>query len=134
MKTYIFAVALLCSAMQCEEKILCSEFNLNQPFTARIDEKWCLESSDWNITFGPFIEDSRCNVPGIDCIWAGRYVMGVTIDNGQTIQDTFFAQHNWSDTLYNGGYQIILAKVYPETRPTMEPLNPSEYSFDIIVK
>ena len=99
-----------------------------------IDE-WCFEEADWKIRFGPFIEDSRCNVPDIVCVWAGRYVMAATIYNhGETVQDTFEAVYNWTDTIYQGPYQIILSKVYPEIRTSMEPLDPSNYSFDIIVK
>lgn len=59
--------------------------------------------------------------------------MAATVDNGETIQDTFYAEINWSDTLYLDR-QIILSKVYPETRISMEPLDTSKYSFDIIVK
>ena len=112
----------------------CNEITLNQTFTAKINEQWCLEDADLKIRFGPFLEDSRCNVPNIDCVWAGRYVMGTTIDTGTEIQDTFYAVHNWTDTLYHNSYRIILAKVYPEIRTSMEPLDDSAYSFDVIVK
>ena len=112
----------------------CNQITLNKPFTAKIAEQWCLEETNWKITFGSFIEDSRCNVTGIECVWAGRYVMAATIDNGEAIQDTFLAVNNWSDTLYQGSYRIILSKVFPEIRTTMEPLDPSEYSFEVVVK
>jgi hypothetical protein len=112
----------------------CKPIVLDQPFKAGIGEKWCLDAKNWTITFGPFIEDSRCNVPEIDCVWAGRYVMGATFENGGSVRDTFFAVHNWSDTLTFSGHQVILSKVYPEIRQTMEPLDPSAYSFDIIVR
>ena len=59
--------------------------------------------------------------------------MGAIIDNGEAVNDTFFAVHNWTDTIYHQDYQIILAKVYPEERTSMEPLDPSSYSFDILV-
>jgi|GEM_PF-1566756 len=113
---------------------LCTSFTLNKAFTAKIGETYCLPSEHWQITIGPFIEDSRCNVPGIECVWAGRYVMGVTIDNGEALQDTFYAVDNWRDTLYHAPYTIILNKVLPEIRETMEPLDTSAYSFEIIVK
>lgn len=112
----------------------CHAIVVNQTFNAKIGEKWCIEEADWSIQFGPFLEDSRCNVDSLICVWAGRYVMAATIDNGDPAQDTFYAEHNWTDTLYNGPYSIILSKVYPETRQTMEALDPSLYSFDIIVK
>lgn len=112
----------------------CEPITLNKPFTAKIGEEWCLEATGWSIKFGPAIEDSRCNVPPIECIWAGRFVLAATIDNGEITQDTFFAVNNWRDTLYNGSYTIILDKVNPEIRTTTEILNPSAYSFDMIVR
>lgn len=134
----ITAVFSLLTWTSCEKKVVsplsCNQFQLNKPFKAEISEQWCLDGTDWKITFGPLIEDSRCNVPDILCVWAGQYVMAATIENGEEVQDTFYAVHNWTDTLYQGGYQIILAKVYPETRTSMEALAPSAYSFDVIVK
>ena len=136
-KLFPFTLVLVMFAA-CEEKgngsPLCNSFTLNNTFTAKIDESWCLKNTDFKITFGPLIEDSRCNVPGIDCIWAGRYVMAATFENGETVQDTFFAEYNWTDTLYQSGYKVILEKVYPVTRQTMESLPPSSYSFDIRVQ
>lgn len=140
MKFYFaFIYALVLAGLNsCDKKtenpLSCNHITLNTPFKARISEQWCVEAADWKITFGPFIEDSRCNVDGFDCVWAGRYVMAATIEKGETVRDTFFAVHNWSDTLYHAPYQIILSKVYPETRLSMEPLDPAAYSFDIIVK
>ena len=130
----IFLLANTGCDKQSTNELRCKQIKPDQPFKAVIGEQWCLDNENWKITFGPFIEDSRCNVPEIDCVWAGRYVMGATIDNGKSVQDTFFAVHNWTDTLTHNGYQIILAKVYPEVRQTMEPLDPSAYSFDIIVR
>ncbi|MFZ1675939.1 MAG: hypothetical protein WAT91_01625 [Saprospiraceae bacterium] len=114
---------------------LCNQIILKKPFTAKIDELWCLDQDNWSIRFGPFIEDSRCNAPLIDCVWAGRYVMAATIiDNDGEKRDTFYAVNNWSDTLHLGIYNVFLNKVYPEIRPTMEQLDPSKYSFDVIVE
>jgi hypothetical protein len=111
---------------------LCNSFTLNVPFTAKIGETYCIPSEPWQITFGPFLEDSRCNVPGIDCFWQGQYVMAVTIDNGEIARDTFYA--DWTDTLYSGSHSIILNKVFPETRTSMTPLDTSAYSFEMIIK
>lgn len=122
----------------CDKKptgsLLCNQFTLDNTFTARLNQEWCLKDTEFKISFGPFIEDSRCNVPEIACVWAGRYVMGATFENGESIQDTFFAVHNWTDTLYHSGYKIILEKVYPVTRVSMEPLPAAGYSFDVRVK
>ena len=141
MKTSIFQALgvfiLVLFTNSCDEKTAkpeCKDFTLNQTFTAKVNEQWCLEGADFKIRFGPFIEDSRCNVPNINCFWNGQYVMGATIDHGTSVQDTFYAVHNWTDTLYHNAYRIILAKVYPEIRTSMEPLDESAYSFDVIVK
>ena len=112
----------------------CDQIALNQPFTAKIGETYCLPNKNWKITFGPFIEDSRCNVPNIECIWAGRYVMAALIEGGESERDTFFAERDWRDTLHVAPYTIILNKVFPETRTTMEPMDTSGYSFEIIIK
>jgi hypothetical protein len=113
----------------------CNEITPGQPFTARLGEQWCLEQENLKITFGPFIEDSRCNVPGIECVWAGRYVMDTTIINSDaTTQDTFYAVHNWTDTLYSGNLSIFLNKVFPETKPTTDPIDQKNYSFEVVVK
>jgi hypothetical protein len=142
MKNYISLTVLLVSAILsspgCERKtdanFQCHEITLGETFTARIGEVWCVPSSDWKIAFGPMIEDSRCNVPDIECIWAGRYVLGTTIDNGELINQNFEAVNNWQDTLYSGPYTIYLNLVKPEIRPTTEPLDPSAYTFEIIIK
>ncbi len=142
MKNYISAGVISCLLMfclaACDKKSpsngSCNEATLNQLFTAKINEQWCLDGTNWKIRFGPMVEDSRCNVTGIQCVWAGQYVMAVTINNGEPVQDTFYAVNNWTDTLYQGGYQIILAKVYPEIRTTTDPLDPSAYSFDVLIK
>jgi hypothetical protein len=61
--------------------------------------------------------------------------MGATIINSDGEErDTLYAVQNWTDTLHQGIYNIYLNKVYPEIRPTMELLDPSKYSFDVIVE
>lgn len=142
MKNYIsltvFMVSTILSSPGCDPKSdanpPCNTITLNKPFTARIGEQWCIPSTDWKITFGPMIEDSRCNVPNIECIWAGRFVMATTIDNGETLQYNFEAVNNWQDTLQVEPYTIYLNLVKPEIRPSTEPLDPSAYSFDITIK
>lgn len=131
----IVFITLLSSFSGCDKSVgpNCNEMKLNETFNAQINQIWCLEGDDLSIRFGPVIEDSRCNVPNITCIWAGRFVMGATIDGG-IVRDTFVAETNWSDTLYHESYKIILLKVYPEIRTSMEPLDSTKYSFDIVVK
>jgi hypothetical protein len=70
----------------------------------------------------------------IDCVWAGRFVMAALIEANETTRDTFYAQRDWRDTIQRGAYTVILNKVFPEIRETMEPLDTSAYSFEIIIK
>lgn len=142
MKTYLsLTISLLFVLVteRCEPKpangLMCHEAQLNKPFTAKIGDEWCLAGTDWKIKFDDVVEDSRCNVPNIECVWAGRYVMAVTIDqDGSSIQDTFFAVNNWQDTIYNGSYSIYLNLVKPETRPTMDPIDESAYALEMVIK
>lgn len=142
MKSYItLTVSLLFVLVteRCEPKpangLMCNEAQLNKPFTARIGEEWCLTGTDWKIKLDGVVEDSRCNVPNIECVWAGRYVMAVTIDqDGSILQDTFFAVNNWQDTIYSGSYAIYLTLVKPEIRPTMDPIDADAYSLEMVIK
>ena len=142
MKNYIsltvLVVSTILSSPGCDPKAdtnpPCNTIKLNKNFTARIGEQWCIPSTDWKITFGPMLEDSRCNVPNIECIWAGRFVMSATVDNGDAILQTFEAVNNWKDTIQSGPYSIYLNLIKPEVRPSTEPLDPSAYSFEIVVK
>jgi hypothetical protein len=141
MKKYISLTVLLFigsflfpACEKADAALQCQAITLNKPFTAKIGEEWCIPASAWKISFGPFVEDSRCNVADIECVWAGRFVLAATIDNGDAVQDTFYAVENWMDTLLSGPYTIILHKVLPETRLVWEDLDPGEYSFQMIVK
>lgn len=108
---------------------------VNEPFTARVGETWCIPSESWKITFGPYIEDSRCNVVNIECVWAGRFVLAATLNNGGSVtRDTFFAVHDWRDTMHTGSHQVILNKVFPEIRQNTDPLDQGAYSFEMVVK
>ena len=118
-----------------ESPVNCNTITPGQTFTARIGESWCLPDDHWQITFGPAIEDSRCNVADIECVWAGRFVLGTTIQYQDGVkQDTFDAISNWSDTLHNTPFTVILQKIYPEMRDSIGMLPASAYSFDVLVK
>ncbi|HSF88759.1 MAG TPA: hypothetical protein VLA46_05030 [Saprospiraceae bacterium] len=142
MKSYIsLTVSLLFVLVteKCEPNsasgLMCNEAQLNKPFTAKIGEVWCLAQTDWKMKLDAVVEDSRCNVTNVDCVWAGRYVMAVSIDqDGTTVRDTFFAVNNWQDTIYSGPYSIYLHLVKPETRPTTDPIDPASYSFEMLIK
>ena len=111
-----------------------NQITLNQRFTAKIGETWCLPTENWEITFNATVEDSRCNVVDVECVWAGRCVLATNIDAGTSVRDTFYAVDDWRDTLIAGNHTIILDKVHPVTRPSTDPLPESAYAFDVIVK
>jgi len=60
--------------------------------------------------------------------------LAALIESNETTRDTFFADDDWRDTIQRSGHTIILNKVMPEIRETMEPLDTSAYSFEIIIK
>jgi len=141
MKNFILLTVILLFVLVtegCEPKsesgLDCNSIVLNKPFTARVGEEWCIPETGWKINFGSYIQDSRCNVVDIECVWEGMFVMATTIENGEIVQDTFVAVHNWQDTLYSGPYIIVLNKIKPEIRTTPETLDPSAYSFDMLVR
>ena len=142
MKSYLsLTISLLFVLVteRCEPKSdsgnVCNQAILNKPFVAKIGEEWCLSQTDWKMKLDAVVEDSRCNVTNVDCVWAGRYVMAVTIEqDGTPLRDTFYAVNNWRDTIYNGPYAIYLNLVKPETRPTTDPIDAADYSFEMVIK
>jgi hypothetical protein len=123
-----------CSKSKTDGPVVCDEITLGQPFTATFGQAYCVPQTNWVMILGPFIEDSRCNIPEILCVWDGQYVMGVTFEGPAETIDTFFAVHNWKDTLVNGPHTIILNEIYPLTRTSFDPLDLNEYSFEMVVK
>ena len=114
---------------------MCNEAHLNKPFTARIGEEWCLAQTDWKMKLDAVVEDSRCNVTNVDCVWAGRYVMAVTFSHdGTSLRDSFYAINNWKDTIYIESHAVYLNLVKPETRPTTDPIDPASYSFEMVIR
>lgn len=142
MKSYIsLTVSLLFVLVteRCEPKstsgLMCNEAHLNKPFTARIGEEWCLAQTDWKMKLDAVVEDSRCNVTNVDCVWAGRYVMAVTFSHdGTSLRDSFYAINNWKDTIYIESHAVYLHLVKPETRPTTDPIDPASYSFEMVIR
>ncbi len=142
MKNHIYLTTLIltgfliasCTKSKTDTPFVCQEITLGETFTAKLGEEWCVPQTGWKMTVGPFMEDGRCNIPGIQCVWEGQFVMGATFDNGVETIDTFYAVHNWRDTLINGPYAIMLNKIYPLTRPNFDPVDLDDYAFEIIVE
>ena len=113
----------------------CNDISLNQQFTAKIHDNWCLAGGDLSITFDEIVSDGRCNVDEIVCVWAGSFDMGVTIETGgETYLDTFFGPGTWRDTLTAGIYAIEMIKVLPETRSQTNMPDTSDYRFEMVIR
>ena len=113
------------------DTLQCPAFSSATPFTVRVGETWCREPDGLELTFGPILEDSRCNVPGVECVWAGRFVLALTLDDGEITRDTFRAEENWQDTLHYPAFDLYLDRVLPETRPTVEWADTSAYRLEL---
>ncbi len=123
-----------CSKSKTETPFVCHDITLGESFTAKLGEEWCLPSTGWKMTIGPFIEDGRCNIPDIICVWEGAFIMGATFENGAETIDTFYAIGEWKDTLINGPYTIRLNKIFPLTRDSFDPADLDDYAFEMIVE
>lgn len=123
-----------CTKSKTETPFDCKEITLGETFIAKFGEEWCVPQTGWKMTFGPFIEDGRCNITDIVCVWEGQFVMGATFDDGTETVDTFYAITNWRDTLINGSHTIILNKIYPLIRDSFAPVDLEDYSFEMIVE
>lgn len=123
-----------CTKSKTETPFDCKEITLGETFSAKFGEEWCVPQTGLKMTLGPFIEDGRCNIPGILCVWEGQFVMGVTFENGEATKDTFYAVKNWRDTLSHGPHTIMLNKIYPLTRTSFDPMDLEEYTFEMIVE
>lgn len=134
--TIIFSLPLL-MFQSCDDKLPfpanCMTFQAGVPFEAAIQETWCDESGDFALTLGPILEDSRCNVPGIKCVWAGRFVLAATFQHAGISRDTFYAVEAWRDTIVVDNREIILDKIFPETRTDMGIVDTSAYRFRLII-
>ena len=140
MKLWILCfLAAIAVSPACNERVdkegVCENFELGEEFEARIHDTWCLENGNLAITFGSILDDSRCNIVDVECVWAGKFTMFVDIDlAGDITRDTFDAVHNWQDTIQAGAYNIALVKVLPEMRTMNNPVDTSEYTLRIIVE
>lgn len=134
--TMLFTLPWL-ALQSCNEKLPlpanCMTFEFGVPFEAGIQEAWCEEAGDFVLTLGPILEDSRCNVPGIECVWAGRFVLAATFQHEGISRDTFYAVEDWRDTIFVDNTEIILDKVFPETRTDMGIVDTSAYRFRLII-
>lgn len=111
----------------------CLEITPGMPFEAKIHDTWCLPDGSLQLTFGPILEDGRCNIQEINCFWEGQMLLETEITNhGEMQKDTFRVIGQGSDTLVSGQWSIIMQHVSPEERPDFS-IDTSAYRFTMLV-
>lgn len=104
-------------------------------FEAKVHETWCLADESVKLTVKSIVEDSRCNVKDIICVWAGRAVVELLIETKEasSYRDTFYAVENWQDTLSIGNYDLELAMIHPQERLDFV-VDTASYRFQMVLK
>lgn len=133
------AIGLLLFSNGCKETtehvLPCMEITEGTPFEAKVHDTWCLPDESVKITFGPILDDSRCNIPNIECVWAGQTLLELRIETTEipnTYLDTLFAVNNWQDTISIGNYNLQLNRVFPLERSGFD-VDTANYRFQMIL-
>jgi hypothetical protein len=113
----------------------CKEITPGVLFEAKVHETWCLPDESVKLSINSIVEDSRCNVKDIVCVWAGRAVLELLIETKEipSYRDTFYAVENWQDTLSIGNYDLELALIHPQERLDTS-VDTAAYRFQMILK
>lgn len=112
----------------------CVSQQINTPFQARVGDQVCFENENIVLHFGKILEDSRCNIPHVDCFWEGRYVMILDVEeNGAINPDTIQASYIGLDTLIYPDFRILISNVKPEIRTTYEVTDTSLYELEVML-
>lgn len=139
MRTSILVTCLLITLASCDcddrSALPCREIIKDEIFEAKVHDVWCLPDESLKITFGPILEDSRCNIPGFDCFWAGRTLLELLIETNEVAayKDTLYAELNWQDTLSVGNYSLELNKIFPLER-TDFTVDTAKYRFQMVLR
>ncbi len=138
MKLFIGTLAVILILAACKETSdvsPCNEITPGVTFNANIHDTWCLSNENLKITFNAILEDSRCNVLGVFCVWAGRSVIEFQIDpaDGTPYKDTLTTDENWQGTLLVPGHSLTLLHISPEIRPDFN-VDTSAYLFNMLLQ
>jgi hypothetical protein len=139
MNRSILIPALLLLAFGCKEStnqvMPCQEITLGATFDANISETWCLKDESLKVTFSSVVEDGRCNVVGIECIWPGRFVMEMLIEEqgSQPYRDTLATDETWKGSIAISNYTLSLLKVDPAIRTTFD-VDTADYQFQMVLE
>ena len=139
MRSLLFSISgLMILFLSCkvitESALPCKEIIPGAVFEAKVHDTWCLSDESVKITIGPILEDSRCNIKGIECVWAGRTVLELEIETKEitSYRDTLFAVDNWQDTLTIGNYTLSLTQILPLERLDFD-IDTAAYTFQMIL-
>lgn len=133
----LIALTLLLNACRdrSESALPCKEITEGVAFEAKVHESWCLPDGSVKLTVNSILEDSRCNVKDLVCVWAGRAVVELLIETNEvpSYRDTFYAVNNWQDTLQIGSHDLELTLVLPVERLDTN-VDTAAYRFQMILK
>jgi hypothetical protein len=135
----LFIPAFLLLALACKDTVPqvlpCQDMSPGAGFTAKIHETWCLKDESLKVTFSSIAEDSRCNVTGIDCIWPGRFVMDLLIEEqgSQPYHETLATDETWKGNITISNYTLSLLKVAPVQRSAIE-VDTAKYAFEMVLE
>ena len=139
MYSKLFILLLFLGAASCKDSekgaLPCNEITPGAYFDARIHDTWCLPDESLKITFDRILEDSRCNVIGIDCIWAGRTVIALKIDSETAglYTDTLATDESWKGSIDAPGYTLSLDEIKPDIRTNIA-VDTATYRFKMLLE
>jgi len=139
MNKLLFILLTITLSLACKDgadKVVpCQEITQGAPFDAAIHDQWCLPDESLKITFRSIVEDGRCNVAGINCIWPGRFVMDLLIEEegSQPYVDTLATDETWKGDLALTNYTLSLLLVQPEQRSSFE-IDTAKYQFQMVLE
>lgn len=135
-KLAVFAV--VAGMLACKDSggpMPCKEITEGAIFEARIHETWCLPDESLKITFQSIVEDGRCNVKGIECVWAGRAVLEFLIEEegAQSYRDTLYTNDTWKGELELEKYTLSLLQIKPLERQDFV-VDTAAYRFNMVLE
>jgi hypothetical protein len=133
----ILILSYLFTAIACEKQVPapCQEITPGAVFKARIHDTWCLPDESLKITFTSVVEDGRCNITGIDCIWPGYAALGLRIetDAGEMWLDTLKTDQTWQGSTEVAGNTLSLLLIEPLVRSDFA-VDTASYRFEMVLE
>ena len=132
----LFALVALLASLGCPPPKHCDvNFGLNESFTLDQAASACLKDGDLSIRFDSVPSDSRCPV-GVQCIWAGRADVALTLSQGAATEQVVLASGDMSqggagEAAFNG-YTVKLQEVAPP-KTEGKPIEQKDYKVKLVV-